>query len=50
MSQQEVTKEQQIILDEIAELVKVGERKLKQFADESADMEAKWQKRRSHQQ
>jgi hypothetical protein len=49
MSQPEVTKEQQVILDEIAELVKVGEQKLKQFADESAAMEIKWLRQVSEQ-
>jgi hypothetical protein len=45
MKQGTLTEEQQAILDEIAELVKVGEQKLEQFAEESTKMDAKWRKR-----
>lgn len=42
MKQGTLTEEQQAILDEIAELVKVGEQRLEQFAEESTKMDVKW--------
>jgi hypothetical protein len=45
MKQGTLKAEQQVLLDEIAELVKVGEQKLEQFAEDSTKMDAKWRKR-----
>ncbi|MGH2412630.1 MAG: hypothetical protein ACRDEA_02825 [Microcystaceae cyanobacterium] len=45
MKQPKLTEEQLAILEEIRELVLVGEQKLKEFNEESAALEEKWRKR-----
>lgn len=45
MKKIEMSEKQRLVLDEINELVIIGEQKLKEFSDESAVIEAKWQQR-----
>ncbi len=45
MKQLELTEKQLAILEEIREVVTIGEQKLKEFSEESAAIEKKWQRR-----
>lgn len=44
MKQADLTKKQKKILEEIRELVVTGQKKLKEFSEESLAIEKKWQK------
>lgn len=45
MKKIELSEKQRLVLDEINKIVIIGEQKLKDFSDESAVIEAKWQQR-----
>lgn len=45
MKKIEMSEKQRLVLDEINELVIIGEQKIKEFSDESAVIKAKWQQR-----
>ncbi|HEY9862237.1 MAG TPA: hypothetical protein V6D16_22265 [Candidatus Obscuribacterales bacterium] len=45
MKQEELTEKQLAILEEIHQLVLVGEQKLKEYSEESAVIDEKWRRR-----